>query len=87
MGGRYDEDGDSDGNKGNNEENSKNLEKSSKPKKAKGHGKMSHEVYKNARKETIEHESYKAGDKCPLECSGTLYNIEPGIIMGIANQI
>lgn len=83
---RNDEDGDSGGNKGNNEEDSKNLEKSSKPKKAKGHGKMSHEEYKNARKETIEHESYKAGDKCPLECNGTLYNIEPGIIMRIYGQ-
>lgn len=83
---KNDEDSDSDGNKGNDEENSKNLEKSSNPKKAKGHGKMSHEEYKNARKETIEHESYKAGDKCPLVCSGTLYNIEPGTIMRIYGQ-
>ena len=81
-----DSDGDSDGNKGNNEEDSKNLEKSSKPKKAKGHGKMSYEVYKGARNESIKHEFYKAGDECPLDCEGRLYNIEPGIIMRIYGQ-
>ena len=73
---------DNHGNKGDN----KNLGKSSKPKKIKGHGRMSHEAYKNARSESIKHEFYKAGDKCPLECDGRLYNIEPGIIMRIYGQ-
>ena len=40
----------------------------------------------NARQENIKHELYKAGDECPLECSGRLYNIEPGIVMRIYGQ-
>jgi hypothetical protein len=34
----------------------------------------------------IKHEVYKAGDDCPLECGGKLYNIEPGIVMRIYGQ-
>lgn len=64
----------------------KASEKSTTPQKSKGHGKNGHEVYKNARQENIKHELYKAGDECPLECSGKLYNIEPGIVMRIYGQ-
>lgn len=83
---KNDEDSGSGGNQDDNEGDSKNLEKSTKPKKAKGHGKMSHEAYKEARNESIKHELYKVGDKCPLDCEGALYNIEPGIIMRIYGQ-
>jgi len=83
---KNDEDSESDDNQDDNEGDSKNLEKSSKPKKAKGHGKMSYEAYKGARNESIKHEFYKAGDECPLDCEGRLYNIEPGIIMRIYGQ-
>lgn len=60
--------------------------KSSKVKKAKGHGKIGHEEYKNTRQETIKHEFYKTGDKCPLGCGGKLYNIDPGVIIRIYGQ-
>ena len=83
---KNDEDSESEDNQDDNEGDSKNLEKSSKPKKAKGHGKMSYEAYKGARNESIKHEFYKAGDECPLDCEGRLYNIEPGIIMRIYGQ-
>ena len=48
--------------------------------------KMSYEAYKGERNESIKHEFYKAGDECPLDCEGRLYNIEPGIIMRIYGQ-
>ena len=64
----------------------KESEKNTTPQKSKGHGKNGHEVYKSARQENIKNELYKAGDECPLECSGKLYNIEPGIVMRIYGQ-
>ena len=54
--------------------------------KGKNNGRNGHKAYKDARKESIKHEAYKAGDDCPLECGGKLYNIEPGIVMRIYGQ-
>ena len=54
--------------------------------KGKNNGRNGHKAYKNARQESIKHEVYKAGDDCPLECGGKLYNIEPGIVMRIYGQ-
>ena len=49
-------------------------------------GRNSHKAYKDARQESVKHVVYKAGDDCPLECAGKLYNIEPGIVMRIYGQ-
>lgn len=83
---KEDEEKKNDNNQGGNQEGPKNLEKRSKGKKGKGHGKMSYKAYKNAREERISHELYKAGDKCPLGCGGRLYNIEPGTIIRVYGQ-
>lgn len=51
-----------------------------------GHGRLPHSAYIN----TIEHQltaaEYKAGDPCPMLCSGRLYSIEPGVIVRVKGQ-
>ncbi|MEO9204352.1 MAG: transposase [Gammaproteobacteria bacterium] len=51
-----------------------------------GHGRLPHSAYTN----TIEHQlttaEYKAGDPCPMHCSGKLYCIEPGIVVRVKGQ-
>jgi len=56
-------------------------------KKGKGHGRMSADVYVDARTEFISHITLKAGDPCPkLLCTGRLYNFDPGVVIRIKGR-
>jgi len=53
--------------------------KSKKP----GHGRMGYDVYTNANKVFIPHDTLKAGDFCPEKCGGKLYLFSPGHVIRI----
>jgi hypothetical protein len=53
---------------------------------SKGHGRLPHSVYTDAKEHHIELEGLAAGQPCPLECGGKLYRLEPGIIVNIKGQ-
>lgn len=48
----------------------------SEDKKKKGHGRLSHEAYTNAKVVEQKHESLRPGDPCPEDCGGKLYSID-----------
>lgn len=54
--------------------------------KPKGHGRIGADAYPNAEKVVISHPTLKAGDPCPEECGGALYNIPPGIFIRVKGQ-
>jgi len=51
-----------------------------------GHGRLPHSAYSN----TIEHQlliaNLKAGDRCPMQCGGKLYVLNPGVIVRVQGQ-
>ncbi len=51
-----------------------------------GHGRLPHSAYINITEHQLLHAEYKAGDLCPMLCSGKLYRIEPGIIVRVKGQ-
>lgn len=60
--------------------------KSNDKKQLKGHGRLPHSAYENASEHHIELDGLKAGELCPLECGGKLYQLDPGIIINIKGQ-
>ncbi len=54
--------------------------------KPKGHGRIGADAYPDAEKVVISHPTLKAGDPCPEECGGSLYNIPPGIFIRVKGQ-
>lgn len=40
----------------------------------------------NTEKVTVKHQQYKAGDLCPTECGGRLWNATPGTVIKISGQ-
>ena len=54
--------------------------------KPKGHGRMGADAYPDPEKVVISHPTLKAGDPCPDECGGALYNIPPGIFIRVKGQ-
>ena len=49
-------------------------------------GRLSHQQYLSSEKVTIKHQQFKAGDLCPTECGGRLWNTTPGIVLKISVQ-
>lgn len=54
--------------------------------KPKGHGRIGADAYPDAEKVVMSHPTLKAGDPCPEECGGSLYNIPPGIFIRVKGQ-
>ena len=54
--------------------------------KAKGHGRSPHESYTGAKTIQLSLSDLKAGDPCPLECGGTLYEVPSGVIIRITGS-
>lgn len=67
-------------------QNSKVVDiKIAKPKKP-GHGRMGHDVYTNANKVFVPHDTLKAGDVCPEKCGGKLYLFSPGHVIRVTGN-
>ena len=54
--------------------------------KAKGHGRMGSDAYTGAEVVGWQHESLKAGDKCPEACGGSLYTINPQSVIRVTGH-
>jgi len=54
--------------------------------KAKGHGRTPHTSYTGAKTIELSHTNLKAGDPCPLECGGVLYEVPSGVIIRITDS-
>ena len=54
--------------------------------KAKGHGRLGFAAYTGAEVVKWQHESLKAGDKCPEACGGSLYTIKPQNVIRITGH-
>ena len=57
-----------------------------KEEKAKGHGRNPHESYTGAETIELSHPDLKAGDPCPLECGGSLYEVPSGVIIRVTGS-
>ena len=51
-----------------------------------GHGRLSHTAYSNAIEHQLQVNHLKPGDACPMQCGGTLYRFEPGVIVRVKGQ-
>ena len=49
-------------------------------------GRLGHHQYLNSDKVTIKHSQFQAGDLCPTECGGRLWNATPGTVIKISGQ-
>jgi len=54
--------------------------------KAKGHGRKPHESYTGAKTIQLSLPDRQAGDPCPLECGGTLYEVPSGVIIRVTGS-
>jgi len=47
---------------------------------------LSYQQYLNSEKVNIKHQKYKAGNLCPTDCGGRLWNANPGTVIKISGQ-
>ena len=69
-----------------NDENGINKKEQDSASSKTNHGRLSYQHYLNHEKITIKHELLKAGDLCPTECGGRLWNATPGTVIKISGQ-